>query len=148
MRELHQRETVGLVQVLVRAHVEHFRKAGMRHRAVVALEVVLDRDLPVARDLPVVADADAEPVEVDAALRDLVGERPERLRERPASRSADEDERPQASIATGSIEKPSLSKSGSRSSAAPLRSVPSRSYVQAWYGHWSAMRLPSPCAIR
>ncbi len=39
---------------------------------------------------------------------------------------------PQASIATGSIEKPSLSKSGSRSERGALRSVPSRSYVQAW----------------
>ena len=95
VRELHEREALGLVEVLVGAHVEHLGEAGVRDRAVIALEVVLDRDLPVALDLPVVADAEAEAIEVETALRNLVGERPERLRERPCVRiRVDEDERP------------------------------------------------------
>jgi hypothetical protein len=69
-------------------------KPGVRDRAVVALEVVLDTDLPVRRVLGVDAVVEAERLDVDAAgaelrrhLADVVGEGRIRCR-------VDEDERP------------------------------------------------------
>ena len=66
----------------------------MRGRAVVALEVVLDGDLPVALDLPVVAGMEAQAVELDSALGDVAGERAQRVGQRTGlGIRVDEDER-------------------------------------------------------
>src|SRR5689334_506320 len=54
---------------------------------------------------------------------------------------------PQASVRIGTRDSPSGSKSGSRSERGAARSVPSRSYVHAWYGHCSDLPEPSPSTI-
>ena len=51
-----------------RRGLDHCREAGMRDGAVVALEEVLGRDLPVRRDLPVHPVVKREAVDVDLAL--------------------------------------------------------------------------------
>ncbi len=95
MRELHRGEPIRAVRVLVGGDVDDFGEAGVRDRAVVALEVVLDRDLPVAPDLPVVPDAEAEAVDVEAARGNVAGQRAERVGQRAGVRvGVDEDERP------------------------------------------------------
>src|SRR5262245_481615 len=77
-REL--REDVGrapLEAVLVRIDVVHGTEAFVRHRAVVALEVVLAGDLPVRRELVVVARVEDQTVD-----RDDLRHRAEHVRER------------------------------------------------------------------
>ena len=51
---------------------------------------------------------------------------------------------PHVSTWTGTSPRPSGSKPGSRSERGAFRSVPSRLYVHAWYGHCSVSRRPSP----
>src|SRR4029453_9507848 len=78
-----------------RADVYHLREARVGSCAVVALEVVLDRDLPIALDLPVVADTEPQAAEVDPALGDVARERSERAGQRAGlGIRVDEDERP------------------------------------------------------
>ena len=67
----------------------------MRDRAVVALEVVLDRDLPVGLDDVLAAVVELEAVQIDAGLRDGVGHDAKGLREGPGFEvDVREDERP------------------------------------------------------
>src|SRR5581483_8142063 len=56
--------------VRVRIDVDHFAEARMRDRTVVALEVVLERDLPVDGLIPRDMRVKAEAVEIEAAARD------------------------------------------------------------------------------
>ncbi len=69
-------------QVRVGIDIDHLRESGVCGGAVVALEEVLDRDLPVRLDLPLVVRVVANVAEVDAALRDDLRERAERVDER------------------------------------------------------------------
>ena len=84
------RERVG-----VRVDVDHLAEAGMGGRAVVALEVVLERDLPVRVDRPPRGGSgSASVVEVEAAARDDRRQLAERLRERRrVGIGVDEEER-------------------------------------------------------
>ncbi len=67
----------------------------MRDRAVVALEVVLDRDLPVRLDDVLAAVVEPEAVQVDACLGHRLGQDAERLAERVGLEvDVHEDERP------------------------------------------------------
>ena len=73
-----------LEDVSLLRHVERLREARVRDRAVVALEEVLGADLPVARVLVALgARVEAEPVDLDAAVREQPGEPTEGARERP-----------------------------------------------------------------
>src|SRR6185436_13291377 len=80
--ELAGAERVRLEPVGVRRDVDDLAEAGMRHRAVVALEVVLDGDLPVARELELAPPAEAELFELDSARGEELRQRAERLGER------------------------------------------------------------------
>ncbi len=84
------RERVG-----VGVHVDELAEALVRSGAVVALEVVLEGDLPVRLDGPLVVGVVAERREVEPAAADDLGQRAERLgeRRRPGVR-VDEDEGP------------------------------------------------------
>jgi hypothetical protein len=86
-----------LEQVRVGAHVHDRREARVSGRAVVALEEVLGRDLPVAVELRLRALEEPECLEIDAgigdALRDPVEELLERFRVRVR---VDEEQRPPA----------------------------------------------------
>ena len=73
---------MGLEPVGVRRDVDDLAEAGMRDRAVVALEVVLDGDLPVARELELAPAAEAELLELDSARGEELRQRAERLGER------------------------------------------------------------------
>ena len=68
--ELRGGRRVGGEPVALGAHVDRLRQPRVGDRAVVALEVVLDADLPVRRECPRRAAAERERAEVDAALRD------------------------------------------------------------------------------
>ena len=86
---------VRLQRVGVGAHVDDLAEPRMRRRAVVALEEVLQDDLPVRLDRPLVMRVEADRVEVEAALRDDLGKPPERSRERRRlGVRVHEDERP------------------------------------------------------
>ena len=65
--------TPGLEQVRVRRHVHDRREAGMRDRAVVALEEVLRADLPVGGELGLGSVKEAERADVDACGCDALG---------------------------------------------------------------------------
>ena len=89
-------ENVGrhVEHVRVRVDVDHLAEAGMGDRAVVALEVVLERDLPVRLDRPLVMRVEAERREVEPARRDDRRQLAERLGERRrVGVGVDEDER-------------------------------------------------------
>ena len=118
----------------------------MRDRAVVALEVVLESVLPVDRKLPGDAPAEAERLEVDAALLDELAHAVEVVVERVGLRvGVREHERPPGRRRRpGRARTPPGRTSGSRSERGARSSDPSRSYVQAWYGHCSVARQPSP----
>jgi hypothetical protein len=93
--ELARHETLGAELVGIHVDVDHLGEPRVRDGAVVALEVVLEHDLPVGRDLPVAPLPEAETVELEPALRDEAGQGPERLLERRGVRiGVDEDERP------------------------------------------------------
>jgi len=67
----------------------------MRNRTVIALEVVLDADLPVRLVLPIGARVERERVDVDPGFRDPLRHVFEKLREwRRLGVGVDEDERP------------------------------------------------------
>ena len=76
--------------------VEHFREARVRDRAVVALEEVLDADLPVARVLlPLRPRVKAQRVDVDTVVGEVLGKLAELVCERRRLRiRVDEHERP------------------------------------------------------
>ena len=122
----------------------------MRDLAVVALEEVLADDLPVRLDLGLPARVVDERVDVEPELRDLRGQRAERLRERLGRRRSAfaKTNGPHVSTATGTRPSSSCGKSGSSSLRGAARRRPSRPYVQAWYGHCSVSRLCSPSATR
>ena len=73
---------VGREHVRLGRDVDELAEGGMRDLAVVALEEVLAHDLPVRLDLGLPAGVVDERVDVEPELRDLRGERAERLRER------------------------------------------------------------------
>ena len=73
---------VRLQAVRVRAHVEDVAEAGMGDGAVVALEVVLDRDLPVGLQLVLGARVEGQRVDVEAGLADQARDRAQRRGER------------------------------------------------------------------
>ena len=62
--------------VLVRAHVDHLAEVRVRDGAVVALEVVLDRDLPVDLGRPLVVRLEPQRRQVEAARLDACREGP------------------------------------------------------------------------
>src|SRR5215210_3741398 len=62
--------------------LDHAREARVRDGAVVALEEVLDRDLPVRSDLPVDAMVECERVDVDPTLGEHLWDLAEHLLER------------------------------------------------------------------
>ena len=69
-------------EIRVRGHVDDGREAGMRDRAVVALEEVLGAELPVRLDLRLRALEEAKRVDVDSGRGDAVGHVFEEVRER------------------------------------------------------------------
>ena len=92
-RELAQARRPGLEAQ--RAVVDGVDEARMVDRAVVALEVVLDRDLPVGAQLVRVAPAERERVDVEPVAGDDLREVAERGGERLGlGVGVDEDERP------------------------------------------------------
>ena len=113
--------------------------------AVVALEVVLDADLPVGVVLgfgPLVED---ERVDVDATLCDEPRQVAEVVGQRGGVESGlTKTNGPQVLTCTGRRPWASRSKPGSSSARGAVRNEPSRSYVQAWYGHCSVSRRPAP----
>ena len=135
-----------LERVAVGADVDRLGEARVGDRAVVALEVVLDRDLPVRLERPRHAAAEREPPEVDAAARRARRAARRASRRTAARRGRDATNRNGPHVATraGRRPSPSGSRPGSRSPRGTLRSAPSRSYVHAWYGHCSVEHVPSP----
>jgi hypothetical protein len=75
--ELARHEALRLEVVRIGRHVHRRREAGMRDGAVVALEEVLARDLPVRRDVRLGPEAELQRVQVDdlGQLRGDVAER-------------------------------------------------------------------------
>src|SRR6188508_2436762 len=94
--ELARDPAARLEPVGVGRDVEHLREARVRDRAVVALEEVLDADLPVARVLLGLGPrVEAERAHVDAVGGEKVGKLAEVVCERRGPRiRVDEDERP------------------------------------------------------
>src|SRR3954470_21444860 len=98
------------------ALVDGVHEARMVDRAVVALEVVLDRDLPVRAQLVGVPDVEAQAVDLESVRGDDAGQVPERGGERLRVRvGVDEHERTPRVTATGRRPSSSGSKYGSRS---------------------------------
>ena len=94
--ELARQPAAGLEPVGVRRDVEHLRQAGVGDGAVVALEEVLDADLPVARVLVRVGPGmESQRVDVDPPGREMLGQAAEVGGERlGVGVRVDEDERP------------------------------------------------------
>ena len=139
--------TLGLEQVRVRRHVHDSGEAGMRDRAVVALEEVLRADLPVGRELGLGSLKEAEGADVDACSCDALGNVLQDVGERGRVRiRVDEEERsPLLEPKRDEPELDRVSMPPSRAERGAARSLPSRPYVQAWYGHWrrrAASRSP------
>jgi hypothetical protein len=85
----------GLEQIGVVRHVHDRREAGMRDRAVVALEEVLGADLPVRFVLRLRAREEAQRAHVDSRVRDPLRDVFQELGERRSLRiRVDEHERP------------------------------------------------------
>ena len=86
---------MALEQIAVRAHVDHLAEARVRDGAVVALEVVLDGDLPVGVERERHPLVELERVQVEAGAAHDLGQLAERLGERRRRRvGVHEDERP------------------------------------------------------
>ena len=120
----------------------------MGDRAVVALEVVLDRHLPVARERPRLAAAEAR--RGRGRRRSSPAPRAARRASPPAAarrgRGATNSHGPHVATDAGSRPSSAGSRPGSRSPRGILRSAPSRSYVHAWYGHCSVEQRPAPAS--
>ena len=96
-------------------HVDRLREARVSNGAVVALEVVLDADLPVGVVLGVGPLMELERVDVDAAIGDHPRQIAEVIGERAGAGQVDEDERPPRVDRDGIRPRPSRSKPGSES---------------------------------
>ena len=107
--------------------VDHLHKAGMVDRAVVALEVVLERDLPIRPQLVGDAPAKAQLADVQAVLGHHLGQIAERVEEASASGSRFASTNgPQVPTAIGRSAISAQSNDGSSSLRGAARSDPSR----------------------
>ena len=126
LTELAREPGPRLERVGVGSDVDRLREAGMRDRAVVALEVVLDADLPVRVVLDLDTVAEDERVDVEPAAGDQPGSSPRCSVSGGASRSGlTNTNGPQVSTWSGTSPSPSRRKPGSpvRPRSAPQRAV-------------------------
>src|SRR5919201_5962244 len=94
LAELRRRQAIGFEAVAVRRDVDGGAEPGMRDGAVVALEEVLARDLPVRLHRELAAETEPKGVEVDDSCHEI-RQRPERVAQRRRiGIRVDEDERP------------------------------------------------------
>src|SRR5439155_7636750 len=92
--ELARRQSLRLEPVRVRRDVDHGAESRMGDRAVVALEEVLARDLPVRADLELRAEPELQRIDVEE-LGNLGWHRSQRVgKRRRVLVGIDEDERP------------------------------------------------------
>jgi hypothetical protein len=99
---------------------------------VVALDVVLDHDLPVGREIEVKAAVEDERVEVDAVFRERIGPCGDLGERRSVRVGLTKISVPRVSSRSGTSERPLESNPGSRSERGAVMSEPSSAYVHAW----------------